>query len=124
MLSDEDIPYNWFGIAGHTGAEELTFLMVQPVGSLIIPLSLLAVAALAVRKATGRQESPLSLKETVIKFAYMFIPGGLSVHLAHNVSHLFKEGPGIVPAMQRVINTYTRFSLGQARLGHNARYGL
>ena len=106
------IPYKWFGIASHTGAEKLTFLIVMTVGSLIIPLSLLAVAAFAVRKATG-PESPMSLKETVIRFAYMFIPVGLSMHLAHNVSHLFKEGPGIIPAVQRVAALYLGLDLGE-----------
>lgn len=106
------IPYNWFGITDHPGAEKLTFLIVMTVGSLIIPLSLLAVAAFAVRKAVG-QESPLSFKETIIRFAYMFIPVGLSMHLAHNVSHLFKEGPGIIPAIQRAAALHLGLNLGE-----------
>ena len=71
-------------------------------GSLLVPALLLTLASLAVRKATG-PESPLGLKNTVVQFAYMFIPVGLSMHLAHNFSHLFKEGPGIVPAVQRAL---------------------
>ena len=35
----------------------------------------------------------------------MFIPVGLSMHLAHNINHLFKEGPEIVPAVERLTNT-------------------
>ncbi len=106
------IPYKWFGIASHTGAEKLTFLIVMTVGSLVIPLSLLAFAAFAVRKATG-PESPLPFKETIIRFAYMFIPVGLSMHLAHNVSHLFKEGPGIIPAIQRAAALHLGLNMGE-----------
>ncbi|MHB8879874.1 MAG: hypothetical protein ACYC69_00025 [Thermodesulfovibrionales bacterium] len=35
----------------------------------------------------------------------MFIPVGLSMHLAHNINHLFNEGPAIVPAVERLTNT-------------------
>ena len=42
----------------------------------------------------------------------MFIPIGLSMHLAHNTGHLLNESGGIVPAVQRVINKYTPFFAG------------
>jgi hypothetical protein len=80
-------------------------------GSLLIPVLLLGLTSLLVRKATG-PDSPLGLKATIIHFAYMFIPVGLSMHLAHNISHLFKEGPGIIPAFQRIANEYTGLNLG------------
>lgn len=106
------IPLNISGIATHKEVEKITFLVVLTVGSLIIPVLLLFFAALAVRKATG-PESPLNLKDTLVQFAYMFIPVGLSMHLAHNISHLFKEGPGIIPAFQRLFNEYTGLNLGK-----------
>jgi hypothetical protein len=43
----------------------------------------------------------------------MFIPIGLSMHLAHNLGHLLNESAVILPSLQRVINTYTIFSAGQ-----------
>ena len=43
----------------------------------------------------------------------MFIPVGLSMHLAHNVSHLLREGPGIIPAIQRAATLYLGMNLGE-----------
>jgi len=106
------IPYGKLGLASHAETEKITFLIVMTVGSLIIPLLLLAVASLIVRRATG-PESPLSFGQTLVRFAYMFIPVGLSMHLAHNISHLFKEGPGIIPAFQRVISEYAGLGTGE-----------
>lgn len=106
------IPFNALGIVSHTSIEKITSLTVLTTGSLIIPSLTLAATSLIVRRATG-PESPLSFKETFVQFAYMFIPVGLSMHLAHNINHLFKEGPGIVPAFQRTLNEYTGMNLGE-----------
>ncbi|MFI5294306.1 MAG: 4Fe-4S binding protein [Thermodesulfovibrionales bacterium] len=97
------LPFDTLGIVSHTAREKATFLIVFTVGSLIIAPLLLLISSLAVRKVTG-PESPLSLKRTFVQFAYMFIPVGLSMHLAHNMNHLFKEGPEIVPAVERLMN--------------------
>ena len=99
------IPFEALGVFDHSAIEKVTFSLVLAVGALLIPISLLFLAALAVRKATG-PDSPLGLKETAVRFAYMFIPVGLSMHLAHNVSHLFQEGPGIIPAVKRALNEH------------------
>lgn len=48
-----------------------------------------------------------------VTFGYMFVPIGLAMHLAHNVSHLFLEGPGVVPALRSALNRYTPFHLGE-----------
>jgi len=106
------IPFNALGITSHASIEKITSLTALTVGSLIVPSLTLAVTALIVRMAT-MPESPLNFKETFIQFAYMFIPVGLSMHLAHNISHLFKEGPAIVPAIQRTLNEYTGMNLGE-----------
>ena len=105
------LPFDALGIAPHAAREKITFLVTMTAGSLLIPLLLLTLSSLIVRKATG-PDSHLGLKATVIQFAYMFIPVGLSMHLAHNISHLFKEGPGIIPAFQRIANEYTGLNLG------------
>ncbi len=43
----------------------------------------------------------------------MFIPIGLSLHLAHNTGHLVNESGGIIPALQRVLNKYTALHAGE-----------
>lgn len=93
------MPFDALGVAPHAQREKITFLAVLFAGSALVPLLLLA-ASLAVRRLTG-PESPIGLKATFVQFAYMFIPVGISMHLAHNISHLFKEGPEIVPALKR-----------------------
>ena len=100
------LPFDAFGIVSHAAREKAAFLVVFTVGSLIIYPMLLFLGSLAVRKYTG-PESPLSLKRTFIQFAYMFIPVGLSMHLAHNINHLFREGPEIVPAVERLVYRVT-----------------
>jgi hypothetical protein len=45
----------------------------------------------------------------------MFVPVGLAMHLAHNLSHLLLEGGGIVPAVQRAVGVFTPLSLGEPR---------
>lgn len=95
------IPFDVLGVAAHAAREKASSLAVMTAGSLIIPPSLLILAAMIVKKMAG-PNSPLGLKDTIVRFAYIFIPVGLSMHLAHNISHLFKEGPEIVPASQRL----------------------
>ncbi len=36
-------------------------------------------------------------------FAFVYIPLGVSLHLAHNLQHLFMEGPVAVPATLRLL---------------------
>lgn len=105
------IPFSALGIASHTSIEKITSLTVLTIGSLIIPSLILTMTALIVRRTT-MPDSPLSFKNTFVQFAYMFIPVGLSMHLSHNISHLFKEGPEIVPTIQRTLNDYTGMNLG------------
>lgn len=102
------LPFDMLGILSHAAREKTTFLFVFTAGSLIITPLLLFFSSMAVRKLTG-PESPLSLTRTFVQFAYMFIPVGLSMHLAHNINHLFKEGPEIVPAVERLTNTLAGF---------------
>lgn len=79
-------------------------------GSLgVVPLLVLAAAA-ASNAAAGPRG--LGLRRTFVIFGYMFVPVGLAMHLAHNLSHLLMEGGGIVPAVQRAVATYTPLALG------------
>lgn len=99
------LPFDLLGIGSHAAREKATFLFVLTSGTLLIaPLLLLSFSAI-VRKALP--DTGLTAKQIFIQFAYMFIPVGLAMHLAHNISHLLKEGPGIIPAVQRLINNIT-----------------
>ncbi len=97
------LPFDALGIVSHATREKATFLIVFTMGSLIVAPTLLLTASLIVWKSTG-PESPLTLKRTFIQFAYMLIPVGISMHLAHNINHLFKEGPEVIPSVGRLIN--------------------
>lgn len=81
------------------------------VGSLIVFPLFVVLAARITDKFAGEQGK--GVKRTFVTLGYMFIPVGLSMHLAHNASHLFMEGPGIVPALQRTVNRYTPFAVGE-----------
>jgi hypothetical protein len=102
------IPFDRLGIEDHTLREKATFSLVMVVSTFIVPAMLITLTSLIVRKNTG-PNSPLSLRETFIQFAYMFIPIGLATHLSHNINHLMLEGPGIVPAFQSLIFRLTGY---------------
>ncbi|MBZ5659602.1 MAG: 4Fe-4S binding protein [Acidobacteriia bacterium] len=106
------IPFSLVGIKNHAMIENLTFTVVYFVSSfLVAPLLVL----LASQLSRGMVHSPrFGYKETFTIFGYMFVPIGLALHLAHNVLHLLKEGPGIVPVIQRTINDLTVFHVGTA----------
>lgn len=106
------IPFDMLGIMSHAAREKATFLILMTTGSLIIPSLLLLGAALVVKKTAGMESPLLNLKQIFVQFAYMFIPVGLSMHLAHNVSHLLREGPGIIPAIQRAAALHLGLSMG------------
>ena len=89
-----------------TVTESATFFL----GSLLLfPLSAL-FAAWAGRRLSGDEGK--GTKSTFMQLATMFLPVGLAMHLAHNVSHLITEGPGVIPALQRTLNRYTSFDAG------------
>jgi ferredoxin len=104
------LPFSALGISDDHLIENLTFTVVYLLATfLIAPLILLLASAAS--RWTARP-AKLNLKKTFTTFAYMFIPIGLALHLAHNVLHLLKEGPGIVPVVQRTIDSLTPFSAG------------
>jgi polyferredoxin len=81
------------------------------VSLLLIPGLILLASALS-NRVVG-EENHNGLRRTFIKFGYMFIPIGLSMHLAHNTGHLLNESGGIIPALQRVLNKYTSLPTGE-----------
>jgi len=106
----------WLPAAVRSGLKPVTYLtLVESAvllgGALVLtPLLVLAGAALADRLAGPRGLGP---RRTFVVFAYMFVPVGLAVHLAHNLAHLLLEGGGIVPVVQRAVALWTPFALGE-----------
>jgi hypothetical protein len=104
----------WLPAAVRSGLKPVTYLSlvesaVLLVGALVVvPLLVLAGAAAADRLAGGA----LGARRTFVLWGYMFVPVALAMHLAHNLAHLFLEGGGIVPVVQRAAALYTPVSLG------------
>jgi len=106
------IPFSLVGIHDHGLIENLTFTVVYLMASFLIAPFLLLLASQLSRKMAP--SANVSLKGNFTIFAYMFVPIGLALHLAHNVLHLLKEGPGVGPVIQRTINELTIFHVGTA----------
>ncbi|UCG07094.1 MAG: 4Fe-4S binding protein [Desulfobacterales bacterium] len=105
-------PAQLFGIEYRYSVEVITkSILFFSISLIVIPGMILLAAALS-NAFVGRQNHN-GLKQTFTTFGYMFIPIGLSMHLAHNLGHLLNESAVILPSLQRVINTYTIFSAGQ-----------
>ena len=77
----------------------------------LVPLLVLAAATVADRSVGPER---VGARRAFVIFGYMFVPVGLAMHLAHNLSHLLLEGAGIVLAAQRALALYTPLSIGQA----------
>jgi len=106
----------WLPSAIRESASPLTLVtaidsVVLLLGALVVaPLLTLGAAALADRFAGG---AGIGLRRSAVLFAYMFVPIALGMHLAHNSAHLLIEGPGIVPALERAVATYTPWAVGE-----------
>jgi hypothetical protein len=106
------LPIHLLGITHPRSAEALVnagLFLIVTLG--IVPLAFLA-AAWGAQRLLVRAGQSHTLREVVTVFGYMFVPIGLSMHLAHNLHHLLDEGPGIVPVVQRTINRFTPLSAG------------
>jgi hypothetical protein len=79
-------------------------------GSLAVAPLLLAAAAAWSRRLAGARAA--GFRRTFVTFAYMLIPVGLGLHLAHNLGHLLLEGGGVVAALQRAVGVFTPWSAG------------
>jgi polyferredoxin len=97
----------------YLGAVESAVLFV---GSLaIVPLLVFAAGALSVWLARDETVTAphANARRAFVIFGYMFVPIGLAMHLAHNLSHLLLEGGGFLPALQRAALRFTPWSLGE-----------
>jgi len=106
------LPFPLVGITNPKTAEALVNAALFLIFTLgIVPLVFLAAAWMS-QRLLAQAGKTHSVRGIVTVFGYMFIPIGLSMHLAHNLHHLFDEGPGVVPVIQRTINRFTPFPAG------------
>ena len=80
------------------------------VSAIAVPLLGFAAACIATCMAPNLEKKA---KQVWIRFAYVFVPIGLAMHLAHNFSHLLLEGNSIIPALQRALNQFSPLPLGE-----------
>ena len=105
-------PADLLGIQYQYVIEVLTKSFLYFLISLFLIPGLILISA-AVSNLLAGKENHNGLKQTFITFGFMFIPVGLSMHLSHNLGHLLNESAKVIPALQRTINRYLPFSLGE-----------
>ena len=108
----ELFPAHLLGIEYAYTVEVLTKSTLYFSVSLLLIPGLILLASAFSNSIVG-EENHNGLKQTFIAFGYMFIPIGLSMHLAHNTGHLLNESGGVIPALQRVLNKYTSLHAGE-----------
>ena len=104
-------PTGALGLTGHSAQETFIFTVLFTAGALVLPSLLLLLTSFAVHKSVGN--GGVSIKKIFVNFSYMFIPVGISMHLAHNLSHLLTEGQLTIPAIQRAANKYLALNQGE-----------
>ncbi len=108
----EWFPAGFLGIQYHYTIEVLTKSFLYFFISLSLIPGLILLFASGSNRLAGK-DNHSGLKQTLISFGFMFIPVGLSMHLAHNIGHLINESPKVIPALQRTINKYLPFNAGE-----------
>jgi polyferredoxin len=106
------VPAELLGIEYDYTIEVVAKSFIYVFFSLILIPGALFLASIFSNRLAGQANHNGPVKTFSI-FGYMFIPIGLSLHLAHNAGHLLNESGGVVPAVQRFINIYTPFSAGE-----------
>lgn len=108
----EAFPADVFGIEyWYTRAVLTKSTLYFGISLMLIPGMLVLASYMSNRLVA--EDDRLGVVRTFTIFGYMFIPVGLSMHLAHNLGHLFKESGGIVPAVQMAVNKYTPYFIGE-----------
>ena len=105
-------PADLLGIRYHYTIEVMTKSFLYFLISLVLIPGLILIFASASNQMAGKGNH-FGLKQTFITFGFMFIPVGLSMHLAHNIGHLLNESSKVIPALQRTINKYLPFNVGE-----------
>ena len=88
---------NWMKvITAATHLNENTVFSVLFLPIVLLPLGLYLLISKVSINLNGNKND---LKNAFVHYAYAFIPIGLTMHLAHNVFHLFAEGITIIPIL-------------------------
>jgi polyferredoxin len=69
----------------------------------LLPVAVFTALCYLLRLSFGKD---YKVREIITSFAFVFIPLGISLHLAHNMLHLFNEGPIILPATLRLLQGF------------------
>jgi hypothetical protein len=108
----EWFPAGLFGIQYRYTIEVLTKSLLYFFIALFFIPGLILLFASGSNHLAGK-ENHSGLKQTIVTFGFMFIPVGLSMHLAHNIGHLLNESRTVLPALQGAINKYLPFNIGE-----------
>ncbi|MGD8352463.1 MAG: 4Fe-4S binding protein, partial [Nitrospirota bacterium] len=84
------------GLDSQAAAYTATFAL-----TVALPVLGFALACWGLSAWLGKRDYPV--RDLVVDFAFIYIPLGVSLHLAHNLQHLFMEGPVAVPATIRLL---------------------
>jgi hypothetical protein len=93
----------------------ITYTLFYTLIAVLMPITMF-LGIVKLSKLLTKTESTKSLYAI---YGYMFIPLGLSMHLAHNLEHLFAEAPSVIPALQRFANKYLNLRLAGRYLSIN-----
>jgi polyferredoxin len=66
----------------------------------LLPVGIFAILSYVLKIFLGKE---YKVREIITTFAFVFIPIGVALHLAHNMQHLFNEGPIVLPATMRLL---------------------
>ncbi len=84
------------GIDSQTAIYTIVFALV-----VLLPAGVFYLFCYLLRLWLGREG--YTTRGLVTRLAFLFIPSGVALHLAHNIQHLFIEGPVAVPATLRFL---------------------
>lgn len=104
------IPFAALGITDHAAVERWTFTLVF-LGVVFLAMAVVYLVGVATW-LLSRRSADSAPGDLFILFGYAFIPLGLAMHLAHNLPHLFLEGPMAIPVFIKTVNHYTPLYLG------------
>lgn len=85
-----------------------TYTLLYLLISVITPLALFVGTTKVSKSLSGLG----SVKSLYAIYGYSIIPLGLSLHLAHNLEHLFSESPALIPGLQRFTLKFLGIDLG------------
>ena len=106
------VPADLLGIEYEYTVEVITKSVLYFFISLLLIPGLVLMAAYMSNRMVGKEHNS-GLIHTFTIFGFMFIPIGLSMHLAHNLGHLLNESLAVIPVFQRTVIEFTPFSFGE-----------